>query len=343
MKKLLWLGLQFFAGEGSGASGDGGASSGEGAVGTATTGDATADAAQRLRELGVPEDKIRKRASKIASKLPPVQTAKAEVVEEPSAPATEEAPVEENKESAPTRMTWDEIMADPEYNKQMQATIQKRLKSDRKAEESLAKLAPALEVLARKHKLDPNNMDYDALAKAINDDQSLYEDKAIELGVDVETAMKLDQKERADARTKAQEEQTIREQMMQKHFESLEQQGDELKKVYPDFNLQKELQNPVFARMTAPGVGVPVKVAYNAIHHDEIQTAAMQVTAKKTTEKISNAIQAGSRRPDEAGITSRAPSTSTFDYSKASKEQRQAFKKDLMARLARGEKVYPGQ
>ena len=69
----------------------------------------------------------------------------------------------------------------------------------------------------------------------------------------------------------------------------------------------------------------------------------MQVTAQKTAEKISNAIASGSRRPNESGTSSQAPSVSTFDYAKASPEQREAFKKDLRARMARGEKVYPGQ
>lgn len=341
MKKLLRLSLQYFA---EGASGDGGASSGEGAVAQAATGDnATAAAEQRLRELGVPEAKIRKRASKIASKLPPVQTAKTEAIEEPSAPATETAPTEETKESAPTRMTWEEIMADPEYNKEMQSVIKSRIRSEKSATENLEKLMPAIELLAKKHNLDPKNMDYDALAKAISEDDSLYEDKALEMGVSVDTVKKLDQMERDNERTTAQQEQTVREQMIQQHLTKLEQQGEEMKKVFPNFDLRKELQNPAFARMTAPGVGISVEDAYYAVHRNEIQAASMQVTAQKTAEKLSNSIQAGSRRPDEAGTSSKATSVSTFDYSKASKEQRAAFKRDLKMRLARGEKVYPGQ
>jgi hypothetical protein len=117
-----------------------------------------------------------------------------------------------------------------------------------------------------------------------------------------------------------------------------------MKKVFPNFDLHKELNsNPAFARMTSPNVGISVEDAYYATHRNEIQTAAMQVTAQKTAEKISNAIQSGSRRPDESGASSQAPSVSTFDYAKASRDQREAFKRDLRERMARGEKVYPGQ
>ena len=341
MEKLFKLNLQLFAGEGTG--GEGG---GEGA----TTGDnATAAAEQRLRELGVPEDRIRKRASKVASKMP-APTAQTEVAEPKAEETTVETastntdtPTEDTKDNPPARMSWDEIMKDPEYNKQMQAVVQSRLKTAKGAEEALSKMTPALEVLARKYDLDPANMDYDALAKKINDDDSYYEEKALEMGVSVETAKKVDQMERNTERQKAQQERTLQEQKIQQHFIKLEQQSEEMKKVFPNFDLRKELQNPAFARMTSPNVGISVEDAYYAVHRNEIQTAAMQVTAKKTAEKISNAIASGSRRPNESGASSQAPSVSTFDYAKASREQREAFKKDLRAKLARGEKVYPGR
>ena len=340
MNEIKRLNLQLFAGEGaSSGAGEGG--------GQATSGEnATVAAEQRLRELGVPEDKIRKRASKVASNMP-TQTAKTETVEpkeetkEQTAPA--ETPTEETKTESPARMSWDEIMKDPEYNKQMQAVVQSRLKSAKTAEENFAKITPALELLARKYNLDPTNMDYDALTKAINDDDSYYENKALEMGVSVETAKKIDMQERDTAREKAQAERTLQEQKIQQHIVKLEQQGEAMKKVFPNFDLRTELQNPAFARMTSPNVGISVEDAYYAVHRNEIQTAAMQVTAQKTAEKISNSIQAGSRRPNESGTSSQGPSVSTFDYRNASREQREALKRRIRDAAARGEKLYPGQ
>ena len=346
MKHTLWLNLQLFAGEGAG---DGG---GEGA---ATTGDnATVDAEQRLRDLGVPEDKIRRRANRTAAK-PTASTAstartastapKANDAAEPNAQAAAatEAPTEERNANAPRRMSWDEIMADPEYNKNMQSVVQSRLKSAKGAEETLGKITPALELLARKYGLDPTKMDYDALAKKINDDDGYYEDKALSMGVSVETAKKIDQQERDNARAQREQARNIEDQKIRAHFNKITQQGEALKKVFPNFDLRKELQNPAFARMTSPNVGISVEDAYYAVHRNEIQAAAMQATAQRTAQHISNSIQAGSRRPDEAGASSQAPSVTTFDYSKASREQRDAFKKDLRERMARGEKVYPGK
>ena len=234
-------------------------------------------------------------------------------------------------------------MRDPEYNKEMQAVVQSRLRNAKGAEDAMGKLAPALELLARKHGQDPENPDYEALAKAISEDGSYYEDKALELGVSVETAMKIDRMERDTARAQREQQRTLEQQKFQRHIMNMERQGEEMKKVFPNFDLRKELQNPVFARMTSPNVGISVQDAYYAIHRNEIQAAAMQATARQTAQKISNDIAAGNRRPSENGTTGQAPSVTTFDYAKASPEQRNAFKQYIRSEAAQGRKVYPGR
>ena len=325
--KHKWLNLQLFAGEGAG---DGG---GEGA----TTGDNSADAGhQRLLELGVPADKLRKnRAYTLNAPAKKAAAAEQTETQEPKQTQAAAASPTEEKTDAPARMSWDEIMADPEYNKQMQAVVQSRLRSAKGAEEALGKLAPALELLARKHGMDPAKPDYDALVQAIRDDDSFYEDKALEMGVSVETAKKIDQQ----AQDNAMQQRTLEQQKIQNHIMKLEQQGEELKKVFPNFDLRTELQNPAFARMTSPNMGLSVEDAYYAVHRKEIMATGMQVTAQKTAQMISNSIQAGTRRPAEAGTTGQAPSVTTFDYRNASQQQREALKR----RIRSGEKIYPGQ
>jgi hypothetical protein len=126
------------------------------------------------------------------------------------------------------------------------------------------------------------------------------------------------------------------------HVINGQQQGEAMKKVFPNFDLRTELQNRAFVRMTFPTVGISVEDAYYAVHRNEIQRAAMQVTAQTVAKKISNDIQAGSRRPNENGTSGQAPSVTTFDYSKASPEQRAELKARIRQAAARGEKLYPG-
>ena len=333
MTKFL-LDLQLFGEGGEGApAGDGGQTSGV---------DANVVAEQRLRELGVPADRARKRASKVAEKMQmSVATPKQEPAQVDTATTqTEEAPVEE---VSAKRMTWDEIKNDPEYNKEIQKVVSSRLKTAKVAEDTLAKLTPAIEVLARKHGFDMSNMDYDALAKAIEDDDTYYEDKALEMGTSVEVARRVDQMERADNRRIQMEQRTLEEQRAQEHFDKLDRQAGEFKKIFPNFDMATEMQNPTFARLVHTAIGMIVEDAYHAIHRKEIQAATMQLTEQKTMEKVSSAIQAGSRRPVELGTSSQAPSTSTFDYRNATKEQRESIKRQIRSAAARGEKLYPNQ
>ena len=250
MENYRLLHLQLFAGEG-------------GTEGAQTGDHAAVDAEQRLRELGVPEDKLHRRANKNAAKPTEGAVKTANEVsgqQEEQKDAASDTPTEE--QSANSRMSWDDIMKDPEYNKQMQAVMQARLKSSKQAEESLSKLTPALEILARKYGLDAENIDHDALAKAISDDNTFYEDRALEMGVPLETAKKIDMQERNSARAQREEAMNLEQQKIRDHLASLEAQGKALKETFPTFDLKTELRNPVFARMTSPSGGIMVEDAY---------------------------------------------------------------------------------
>lgn len=349
MKELFKLDLQLFGGEGAGAGATGASTAGEGG-GQASGVDATAAAEQKLREMGVPEAKAKQRASKVAARMPA-----AEVKSEPktaTAAVNDSTHTEEQREAPQAqRLSWDDIKRDPEYKKaydsEMQKAIMARLKSERASSQSsrdaMQAMEPAIELMARKYGLDAKNMDYKALAEAINNDDAYYEQKAMELGTTVETAKRVDQLERDAERRKQQEAITIEQKARRDHVMKLVEQGEALKATFPNFDLRAELQNPQFARLVDPKVGLRVEDAYHIVHRKEIQAAQMQYAAQKTAENMSNAIQAGQKRPDEAGSTSQAPSVSNFDYRSASPEQRQALKAKIRAAAARGEKLYPGQ
>ena len=128
------------------------------------------------------------------------------------------------------------------------------------------------------------------------------------------------------------------EQQFQNHFQKLELQAEKMREIFPYFDLRRELQNPVFVRMTAPGVGLSVEDAYYAVHRRELQAAAV-LAAKR---QVSNAIASGAMRPRENGLAGQAPAVSTFDYRSASKEQREDLKRRIRMAAAEGRKLYPG-
>lgn len=309
---------------------------GEGGEGSDSGDTAAAAGQERLRELGVPENKIRSRASKAVGQQVKAN-APAEAQAQTQDAAAEVPSTEEPKEAK--KALKDLLAENPEYNEEVQAIIRARLKGNRDAEGILGQLAPALEVLARQYQMDPEKMDYTALAQAINNDDQYYESMALASGTDVETARQLDQQQRQQQR----EARTLEQQRYIEHFDKLEQQGEALKATFPNFDLRTELQNPAFARMVHPDVGVSVEDAFYVIHRQEIQAVAMQATAQRTAQGISNAIASGQMRPAEAGQTSQGPSVTTFDYKNASRQQREALKAQIRAAAARGEKIYPGR
>lgn len=348
IKKWL-IDLQLFGGEGAAAGGEGS---------TAATGEASPDAGEaELLELGVPAEKLKKhRAARARRAAQMGATAQAEAHttrDQTEVPAQAQdaaaqdtaAPTEGEPEQAskPQRLSWGEIMADPEYNKEMQSLIKARLKSANGAEEKLGKLAPVIELLAARHGMDAKELDADALAKAVMEDNVYYENKAVELGVPVEAAKVIDKAERDTARRQAEESQAKEEEQVRAHLADLQKQADALKDRFPNIDLQAELQNPVFFRMTSPSGGVSVEDAYYAVHRKEIQAAAMKAAAENTAKQVANAIRSGQSRPVENGTGGQAPSVTTFDYAHASKEQREALKRRIREAAAHGEKLYPGQ
>lgn len=332
MAKRKWFLLQLFADGASG--GDGG---GEGAA----AGETAADAGQqRLRELGVPETKIRKNRAYKFGKPAAEAVRKAEPQEKPQQEAAAPAEQKDSQQEAQSnpRMSWDEIVKDPEYNQEIQKLIKARLRESGAYKDAMEALSPALELLARQYGIDPGKKDYKALAQKITDDDHYYENKALETGDSVETVKKLEQQEAELNRFRRQEAQNLEAQKINRHIESLEKQGEALKARFPGFDLRKELQNPVFSRMTAPDSGLSVEDAYYAVHRAEIQSAQAKVVADQTAKQMANSIRSNAARPDESG-SRQGSSTVSFDYSKASRAQREELKR----RIRSGERILPGK
>lgn len=332
MANIKWFLLQLFADGASG--GDGG---GEGAA----AGETAADAGQqRLKELGVPENKIRKNRAYKFGKPAAEAVRKAEPQEKPQQEDAAPADQKDSQQEAQSnpRMSWDEIVKDPEYNQELQKLIKARLRESGAYKEAMEALSPALDLLSRQYGIDPGTKDYKALAQKITDDNHYYENKALETGDSVETVKKLEQQEIELNRFRRQEAQNLEAQKNIRHIESLERQGEAMKAKFPGFDLRKELQNPVFARMTAPDSGLTVEDAYYAVHRAEIQSAQAKVVADQTAKQMANSIRSNAARPDESG-SRQGSSTVSFDYSKASRAQREELKR----RIRSGERILPGR
>ena len=217
------------------------------------------------------------------------------------------------------------------YDARLNDTIRKRLKGNTETVEKYEALAPTLEMLAKKYGVDAS--DIKALNKAIEEDDSYYEEEALEKGVTVEQLKEIRKMERENAELKRQMEEQTRKDNANKLYAQWMEQEQQTKAVYPSFSLQAEMQNPKFLDLLRSNIDV--KTAFEVIHKDEIIPAAMQYTAQQVEQKIVNKVIANGARPTENGNSSQGASLTKSDVSQLTKADRA----EIARRVARGEKI----
>jgi hypothetical protein len=217
------------------------------------------------------------------------------------------------------------------YDARMQETIQKRFKSSKETEDKYNALTPTLEILAKKYGVDAS--DVKALNKAIEEDDSYFEEEALEKGISVEQLKEIRKIERENSELKKQVEEKERRENANKTYAKWMEQAEKTKAVYPSFDFRTEMQNPEFTNLVQNNVDV--RTAYEVVHKDDIISGAMQFTAKQVEQKLTNKIIAGGARPAENGNSSQSATVVKSDVSQLSRADRQ----EIIRRVQRGEKI----
>ena len=305
------LNLQLFAEGGAGA-GDGGTAQGQGV---------TAGAASQQTK---------------GAKSNPLADVKYGIQPEESAPAAEVQKTTEVPTEAHVDLSaeFEELIKGKfkdQYNARVQDTIQRRLKGSKETVDRYNALAPTLEIMAKKYGVDAT--DAEALAKAIADDDSYFEQEALERGIPVKELKAIKKIERENESFRRQEQDRKNREAADQLYADWMRQEQALKQIYPNFDLKTELKNPVFANLIQNNV--TMDAAYVAIHKDEIIPAAMQVAAQNVEKKVVNKIAANGTRPSENGMGSQASAVVKSDVSKLTKYDID----EVARRVARGERV----
>ena len=315
------IGFQFFAEGGDGGTG-----------GAPATGVSESDAGiQALRELGATDADLAGMSDKDLMEIAAVANAG----NKPN--QTQEAP-EAPKEGTKPRQTLKELLkADPQLNEEMQSMMQKRLAKQKDAQAALDALTPALELIARDYGLDVANLDHQALADAVTGDNRYFEDYALEHGVTIEKAREQDSNERNQAR----QQRNAYDQAQYEHFNLLQEQSEQCRQTYPDFDFNAECQNPSFMWLTALDnpARVPVQKAYEMIHIDEIIEARQAQATDTARRQTANAIRSGMSRPVENGRSGQAPSTQNVNLNSMSGDQWDSLEARIDAALREGKYV----
>ena len=217
------------------------------------------------------------------------------------------------------------------YDARVSDTVQKRLKASKETVDRYNELSPTLEALGKKYGVDPT--DIKALNKAIEDDDSYYEQEALEKGMSVEQLKEVRKMEKENAELKKQMEEQNRKENANKLYAKWMSEAESAKAVYPSFDLRAEMQNKTFVDLLRSNIDV--RTAYEVIHKDDIIAGAMQFTAKKVEQNLTNKIIANGARPSENGNSSQGASVTKSDVSTLTKADRA----EIARRVARGEKI----
>lgn len=218
-----------------------------------------------------------------------------------------------------------------ELDADTQNIVQRRLKSTKETVERYEKLAPVLEILASKYGVDAG--DADAIRTAIEDDDSYFEQEALEKGMSVADLKAVKKMERENAALKQQIEQSRQKAQVEADVARWMAEAEEAKKVFPGLDLGRELQNPQFLSLLRSNIDL--QTAYFAVHNRELVPQVMQYTAAKTQQNVAQSIQAGANRPTENAITPSSTAVIKSDVSKLSKEDRA----EIRRRVERGERI----
>lgn len=216
------------------------------------------------------------------------------------------------------------------YDQRMQDTIQKRLKSSKDTVDRYNRMVPVMDMLAKRYGVDPS--DIDALTNAINDDDSYYEEEALERGLTIDQLKEIRKMERENESLKRQMHEAEVQENADRIYAGWMEDANNIKGVYPSFDLETELQNDQFVKLLQSNIDM--RTAYEVCHKDEIIQGAMAFTANQVQQKLSNKIRSGGR-PTENGVRNGSAAVVKTDVSTFTRADRE----EIIRRVQNGERI----
>ncbi len=127
--------------------------------------------------------------------------------------------------------------------------------------------------------------------------------------------------------------------VMRRHLAGIIRQAQSLQAAFPNVDTDAVLADRRFLLMTSPMVGLSPEDAYFALNRRTLQADAMRYAARKSAERLSDAIRSGSMRPIEHGVSAIAGASAARDG--MTKAQRTALKAQIRQAAALGKKIFP--
>ena len=217
------------------------------------------------------------------------------------------------------------------YGKKVQSTIQSRLKGTQDKVAGYDAVQPLLAMIGDRYGIQAKDGQYDldAIRKAVEEDSSYLEEEAMKEGVSVERLRQIKKLERDNEALRVQMQESRQRDQANKLYAQWLDQAAKVKEVYPNFNVQQELQNPDFVRLLQSGISMDA--AFKVIHYDDMLKGGMEYAVKQTKKQVAENIRANGNRPAENGSSGAAAVVYKSDVSKLSDKDFDEINRQVMA------------
>lgn len=218
------------------------------------------------------------------------------------------------------------------FDAEVKGLINDRFKKSKETEKQLKAFSTVGQRLSEKYGVDGN--DPAAILKALDEDDSFYEAEALKKGMPVDELKKSKALLRENEALKGQLAERNRQETIEKQVSEWMKQANDAQRIYPQLNLEAELQNERF-RSLLQTPGITVRDVYEIIHRDEIMPAYTQFVEQKAQKAVADSVKANGQRPKENALNNSAPAKTKSDPSTWSKSELE----DVSRRVQRGEKI----
>ena len=217
-----------------------------------------------------------------------------------------------------------------EYTKDTQRIINGRFKETKGLQEAIDAQAPIMQMLYERYGVE----DPAQLSKALEADNSLWEQAADEAGMSVEQYRQFKSMERQNAAFRQMQQQAQNQERARQQVSAWMQEAETLKAEYPDFDLEAALdENPQFIKLLQSGI--PMKHAYEVLHMDLVKEVVAKKAAENTERRVVDNVRARGSRPSEAGAASQSGVVIKNDPSKLTPADR----REIARRARRGDYI----
>ena len=250
----------------------------------------------------------------------------ADAGQQPGEPAAAGA-ADAGQEQTDPQKTFDDLIKGQykdQYNASVENIVKIRLKDANQRLQSYEAAQPIFDILGQNYGVDPT--DLAALTKAAQEDTSFYREEAMATGRDEKEIAENKRILRENASFRRQLQQIQEQQAQQRTREQADQQvkawnqqAEQTKKLYPEFDMKTEIHNPEFKRLLE--TGIDVRTAYRVAHWDEIEQGVAQSAAQKAAKNVADTVIAGANRPAENGTAAQGAVSTKIDVSKLTDEQ----------------------